>query len=820
MAPPAAPPRVLTLRRVVVTTLFAAAVIGGALVGVLLAFESDLPQVTSLEDFKPNIITQVFASDGSVIGEFAIEKRVVVEFRDIPPVLRNAIVAVEDADFWKHIGINPWRIPGAALANLRSGRYSQGFSTLTMQLTRLLFLTPEKTPERKVKEVILAFQIEKNFTKEEILTLYCNQIYFGHGNYGVEAASRFFFGKPVRELTLEEAALVAGIAQSPARQSPIENPERALARRNHVLDRMAEEKYVSREEAEAAKAKPIALRLRRDPPSVAPHFVEEVRKYLEREYGSQRIYQGGLRVYTTLDPAAQRAAVRAVREGLRAMDRRARGFVRPEATVLGPDGLLPEPLHLDEWDWPFGEGDVVRGVVVASDRLSAVVQLGRYRARLLPADVAWTRRSSVSDVLPRGAIAPFRIVSLSQKDGGEARLQLEQEPKVEGALYAMDVRSGAVRAMVGGYDFEKSKFNRATQALRQVGSAFKPVVYAAALETLGYTPATILADTPLSFPNPWDGSVWSPQNYDGVFQGPIPLRRAFEQSRNVPAVRTLQAVGVEKGIEYARKLGITSELPPFLPIALGAGEATLAEMTAAFAAFANQGLRMRPFLIERITDREGNVIEQTLPRATDALRADTAFILTSLLEGVADHGTAARARRLRRPVAGKTGTTNDFTDAWFIGYEPALAAGVWVGFDEKKDSLGPKADGGSVALPIWMEFWQAVMSQRPIEEFAIPGNVVFVPVDEMGQPGAPGAPGVHMEAFVAGTEPRTHEPAPGEAAPAPAAPAPAALAPAAPAPAPPVPAALRPAAAAHEAGAKPVSEPDDSPGSAPGPGRS
>jgi penicillin-binding protein 1A len=790
MALPAAAPRVLTLRRVVVTALFAATVIGGALLGVFFAFESDLPQVTSLEDFKPNIITQVFANDGSVIGEFAIEKRVVVAFQDIPPVLRNAIVAVEDADFWKHIGINFWRIPGAALANLRSGRYSQGFSTLTMQLTRLLFLTPEKTPERKIKEVILAFQIEKNFTKEEILTLYCNQIYFGNGNYGVEAASRFLFGKAVKDVTLEEAALVAGIAQSPMRQSPIENPERALQRRNHVLDRMAEEKYVSREEAEAAKAKPIALRLRRDPPSVAPHFVEEVRKYLEREYGSQRIYQGGLRVYTTLDPKAQRAALRAVRTGLRAIDRRARGFVKPEASALGPDGLLPEPLRLDEWDWPFGEGDVVRGVVIASDRLSAVVQVGGYRGRLLPADVAWTRRASVSDALPRGAIAPFRVVALSDVAGRrEARLQLEQEPKVEGALIALDVHTGAVRAMVGGYDFEKSKFNRATQALRQVGSAFKPIVYAAALETLGYTPATILIDSPLSFPNQWDGSVWSPQNYDGVFQGPIPLRRAVEQSRNIPAVRTLQAVGIEKGIEYARRLGLSSELPPYLPIALGAGEATLAEMTAAFGTFANQGLRMRPFLIDRITDREGNVIEQTLPRATDALRADTAFILTSLLRGVADHGTAARARRLRRPIAGKTGTTNDFTDAWFIGYEPSLAAGVWVGFDEKKDSLGPRADGGTIALPIWMEFWAAVMSERPIEEYPIPGNVVFVPVDEMGHPGAPGAPGVHMEAFVAGTEPHVQEMAPAEPAPAP------------------------------QDTAEKLSAPGGSPGSAPGPGR-
>jgi penicillin-binding protein 1A len=751
-------PRILTLRRVVVTALFTAAVLAGSFIGVFLALESDLPQVTSLEDFQPNIITQVFANDGSVLGEFAIEKRVVVAFRDIPPVLRNAIVAVEDADFWKHIGVNPWRIPGAALANLRSGHRGQGFSTLTMQLTRLLFLTPEKTYERKIKEVILAFQIEKNFTKEEILTLYCNQVYFGHGNYGVEAASRFYFSKPVRDLNLEEAALIAGIAQSPVRLSPIESPERAIARRNHVLDRMAEEKYVSREEADAAEATPLGLRRRGEPPSIAPYFLEEVRKYLEKEYGSQRIYQGGLRVYTTLDPGMQKAAVKSLRDGLRRLDRRARGFVKPETSVL-VDGLLPEPLHLDEWDWPFAVGDVVRGVVIASDRSTAVAQIGEYKARLSPADVAWTHRTNMADILPRGVVAPFRIVALSDAGGRkEARVELEQEPKVQGALVALDVRSGAVRAMTGGYDFDQSKFNRATQALRQVGSAFKPVVYAAAIESAGFTPATIIVDAPLSFTNPWDKSVWSPQNYDGAYEGPITVRRAVEQSRNIPAVKTLQAAGIETAIEYARRLGITSDLPPYLPLALGAGEATLMDMVGAYATFANQGLRMRPYFIDRITDREGATIEQATPRATDALRADTAFLITSLLRGVADHGTAARARRLKRPIAGKTGTTNDFTDAWFIGYEPSLAAGVWVGFDEKKDSLGRGETGSEAALPIWMEFWKAATADRPIEDFSIPGNVVFVPVDDQGRPGVPGAPGVHMEAFVAGTEPRSIDP--------------------------------------------------------------
>src|SRR6266508_3621984 len=365
------PPRILTLRRAAVTALFAAAILGGALLGVFFAFESDLPQVTSLEDYQPNIITQVFSADGSVLGEFAIEKRVVVAFPDIPPVLRNAIVSVEDADFWKHIGVNVWRVPGAALANFRSGRYSQGFSTLTMQLSRLLFLTPEKTPERKIKEVILAFQIEKNFTKEEIFTLYCNQVYFGNGNYGVEAESQFLFGRSIKDLTLAEAALLAGLPQNPTRLSPVDYPERALQRRNHVLDRMAQEKYVTAQEAAAARQLPLGLHVRREPPSIAPHFLEEVRKYLEKEYGSQRIYQGGLRVYTTLDPVMQRAAVQALRKGLRTMDRRARGFVKPEATIL-KDAAFPDPIHLDEWDWPFAEGDVVRGVVLASDRTLAL----------------------------------------------------------------------------------------------------------------------------------------------------------------------------------------------------------------------------------------------------------------------------------------------------------------------------------------------------------------------------------------------------------------------------------------------------------------
>jgi len=742
------------LRRAGVILAFSVAILLGSLAGIFLAYESDLPQVSSLEDFQPNIITEVYTADGKLLGDFAIERRVVVTFKDIPPHLRNAVVAVEDADFWKHIGINPWRVPGAAFANLRSGRRGQGSSTLTMQLSRVLFLTPEKTYERKIKEVILAFQIEKSFTKEEIFALYCNQVYFGHGNYGVEAASEFLYSKPVGQLTLAEAALVAGLPQNPARLSPVEHPDRALARRNHVLDRMVEERYISAEEAEKAKAEPLRLKLRKDRPSIAPYFLEEVRKYLEREYGSQRIYQGGLRVYTTLDTSMQLAANQSLRQGLLRLDRRARGFTPPTATVL-KDGAFPAAVHLEDWDATIAVGDVVRGVVESSDRSLAVVRIGEYKAIVGQPDVAWTGRRSVSEVLPRGAIVPFLVQSLGEESSEKrAKVFVEQEPRVEGSLLALEPKTGAVKAMVGGFDFERSKFNRATQAFRQVGSAFKPIIYAAAIERAGYTPATIIVDAPISFPD--NQGVWTPHNYDFTFWGPIPVRRAIEQSRNIPAIKTLQAIGIETGIEYAHKLGLTGDLPPYLPLAIGAGEATLQEMTAAFGTFANEGLRMKPYYIARITDREGNAIEETRPVAKDAIRADTAYIVTSLLKGVVERGTAARARALKRPIAGKTGTTNDYTDGWFIGYEPKLAGGVWVGFDEKRETLGRGADGAHTALPIWMEFWAAATKDRPIDDYPVPANIVFVPVDADGQPAMPGEAGVRMEAFVAGTEPKAH----------------------------------------------------------------
>ena len=686
----------------------------GSLVGALMAIGSDLPQVEQLEELKPNIVTQVFAADGSILGEFAIEKRVIVRYEEIPEVLRNAIIATEDENFFNHIGINLWRIPGALYANFRSGRKGQGFSTLTMQLSRLLFLSPQKTYERKLREILLALEIERRFTKKEIFTLYCNLVNFGHGNYGVEAASRFYFGKSAKELNLEEAALIAGIPQSPTRLSPLDHPEAAQRRRNHALDRMVAEKYITPEKARVAQTQPLNVTARRSASSIAPYFLEEVRKTLERDYGFTGIYRSGLKVYTTLDPKLQVAANRAVRDGILRNDRAARGF-KPVTESALKDGVIPEGFTLSDWRQPFDVGDVVRGVVTWVERDGAGLQIADAVGRLPLKAIAWTGKARVTDVVKVGDIVPVRILKLEGDAKRVAEVSFEQEPDAESGFLAMDTRTGAVRAMVGGFDFERSKFNRAVQAHRQTGSIFKAIVYSAAVESLGWGPETQIVDSPISF-TAAGSPTWSPHNYDMKFEGTITVQHAVEESRNIPAIKTLQAIGIEKGIEYARKLGLKDELPPYLPIAIGAGEATLDEMVAAFGTIANEGLRMTPMLITKITDNEGNVLEEKLPEAHDALRPETAATMANILRGVVLRGTAQRAASLGRPLCGKTGTTDNWSDTWFVGFERDMVAGVWSGFDDKRKSLGRGQDGARTSLPIFMDFWKEAMKQLPKDQ--------------------------------------------------------------------------------------------------------
>ena len=695
--------------------LIAISIVFGSIVGALMAIGSDLPQVEQLEELKPNIVTQVFAADGSILGEFAIEKRILIKYEEIPEVLRNAIIATEDENFFNHIGINVWRIPAALWANFRSGRKGQGFSTLTMQLSRLLFLSPQKTYERKLREILLALEIERRFTKKEIFTLYCNLVNFGHGNYGVEAASRFYYGKAAKELGLEEAALIAGIPQSPTRLSPLDHPDAALGRRNHALNRMVAERYITETQARTAAESPLGVTARRSPPSIAPYFLEEVRKTLEKDYGFSGIYRSGLKVYTTLDPKLQLAANRAVRDGILKNDRAARGFRRSSETALR-EGVIPEGFTLLDWRVPVNEGDVVRGVVRSAARDVAIIQVGDVQAKVLAKSIAWTGKPYVSDVVKFGDIVPVRILKLDLTGATHtADAGLEQEPEAESAFLAMDTRTGSVRAMVGGYDFERSKFNRAVQAHRQTGSIFKAIVYSAAVETLGWGPDTVIVDSPISFTSA-GSPTWTPHNYDMKFLGTINIQKAVEGSRNIPAIKTLQAIGVEKGIEYARKLGLKGELPPYLPIAIGAGEATLDEMVAAFGTIANEGLRMTPTVITRITDNEGNVLEEKFPEAHDALRPETAATMANILRGVVLRGTAATANELGRPLCGKTGTTDNWSDTWFVGFEREMVAGVWSGFDDKRISLGRMRDGARTSLPIFIDFWKEAIKQLPKDQ--------------------------------------------------------------------------------------------------------
>ena len=770
--------------------LFASAALLGTVSGVLFAYAGDLPQISALDDYAPSTITRVYASDGQVVGEFATQRRVVIGYDDICPLLRQAIISAEDADFERHVGVSlssiVVRLVNDVLVKVRdilTGRASRpaGASTLTQQLARTLFAKQigyragDLSLERKVKEALVALQIERRYTKREIFTLYCNQMYLGHGAYGVEAASRMYFGKHARELTLEEAALIAGILQLPERQSPYVDMRWALRRRNYALQQMAEEGYITRAQAEAAEQKPIVLSGQpTEGESVAPYFVEEVRKYLERKYGAKRLYEHGLRVDTSLDVDLQQASAQALNAGLRRLDKRHGGFRRPARNVLDENHSL-EQFTDPRWSRPVKVDEIVPAVVMAlvvdkasaaraADALpdhrspaqgSALVRFGSHLALLKRDGFAWTRRTSAAGLFRPGDLIEVRVTKLDPRDG-QAEVTLEQEPEVDGAVLAIENRTGQIKALVGGLDFARSKWNRATQADRQLGSAFKPIVYTAAIDR-GFTPATILQDTPVSYPVGPGQPPYAPRNYDGTFEGPITLRRAIEQSRNVPAVRVMDQLGPKQVIQYARRFGFEGQMDPYLSLALGSASASLLEVTSAYSVFPNQGVLMRPYEILSIQDRDGNLLEENRPEPRDAIRADTAFILTNLLRGVVLRGTAAAAASLGWPLGGKTGTTNDYTDAWFVGFDPDITIGVWVGYNDKKP-LGPAETGAQAALPIWMDVMRAHIATHADRQspprFEPPGNIVFVTVDRVtGMPVTAETPGAISEAFIAGTEP-------------------------------------------------------------------
>ena len=710
--------------------LILVAVVAGAIAGFVLVYSADLPQVTELEQYRPSTITELYDDQNRVIGQFALQRRVIDKYDDFPKVLRDAIISTEDKEFERHWGVDVWRVFGAAWRDIVAGGRAQGASTLTMQLSRNLFLSPDRNFRRKMQEVMLAIQIERRFTKPQIFTLYANQIYLGHGVYGFEAGANFYFGKKARDLTLEEAAVLAGLPKAPNAYSPINNPERALRRRNLVINSMLEDGKITAEEAQRAKNSPIQLNVQSEPNSIAPYFVEEIRQYLEKKYGSEEVHEKGLRVYTSLNLEMQKAANLAVLDGLAIYEHR-HGWKGSLLNVVANGESLPAYRHVD-WDDELSAGHFVHALVISVGPQYATIKFGPYQAELGPAEIKWTHYTSPQQFLTRGDLVYVKILELN---GTQSRVSLEQESGVQGALLALDNSTGDIKAMVGGRSFEQSKFNRSTQALRQVGSSFKPYIYTAAIDQ-GMTPDDTVLDAPVSFPGGPSGP-YTPHNYDGNYEGVITFRRALAHSRNIPALKVTERVGgIKTVIEYARKFGITSPLPAYLPVALGAADITLFEQTAAFTTFPNDGVRVAPRMIRKVEDYDGRVLEENYPEVKDVISARTARIMVSMLREVVLNGTGAAAAKLNHPLGGKTGTTNDFTDAWFVGFSPSITCGVWVGFDEKK-TLGNKETGAMAALPIWMDFMRVALQGRESEDFAAPPppppNAVAQKVDTSDQ---------------------------------------------------------------------------------------
>jgi penicillin-binding protein 1A len=727
-----------------ILVLFLGAALAGTASGVIFASIDDLPRISALDDYTLGTITRVHARDGSVIADFASERRQIVTYDQIPAVLKNAIVAAEDANFFNHSGLNYQRIAITATRRILGLQRRGGASTLTQQLARKLFLTDEQTWERKIKEALLALQIEKRYTKSEIFTLYCNKMYWGYRTYGVEAASQLYFAKRVGDLNLDEAALIAGMLQSNVRQSPYRDMNAAKARRNYVLERLAAEGYISRADAEAAKKREIITRGQpKADPSIAPYFKETVRIYLEDRYGTKAIDEGGLAIRTGLDPALQRVANAALDKQLRLLDK-VHGYRSPKTNVE-KGGKTADTASLDQWTHDPLVDEVVPAIVTGVDGRTIRVRIGKWPGTIAPEGYAWTKRTA-AEAVRRGDVVDVKVVQVDAA-GMTFAATLDQVPELQGAVIALDNHTGQVMAMIGGQNFDRDQFNRAIQAQRQVGSLFKPFVFTAAIDS-GMTAADTINDAPKSYYVGPNQPLYEPMNYEVDYKGPVSLRYTLAHSRNVPTVKLMELLSPERVISYARQLGVTSPIPPYLSSAIGAAEGSLIEMTSAYSAYPNQGVRMEPMMVLSVKDREGNVLEENFAEPHEALKADTAYILTSMLQSVVEEGTATRARELDWPLGGKTGTTDDYTDAWFVGFDPDITVGVWIGYNTKK-TIGPSssATGASAALPVWIEVMKTWIARRRAElpekpVFARPGNVQDVMTDSG-----------RTEVFIAGTAP-------------------------------------------------------------------
>jgi penicillin-binding protein 1A len=752
--PPKTPPARGSVRRHIWRWLWLYAVGLGGFSGLLFAAMIHMPEVDKLDDFTPGLVTELYDREGKRYATYALENRVMLRQGEVPQLLEDAIIAVEDERFEDHGGVDLSGVLRAVVENVRAGRITQGASTLTMQVAENLFHTRGRDWRRKVAEALLAVEIEKRYSKEHILTLYCNLVYMGEGQYGMEAAAQHFFNKPVGRLSLVEAATLAGIPQRPNRFNPRRNPAEVTVRRNHVLLRMRDSNKIDDVAYRAAIAEPLLVA--QGPVGGSEEngfFPEEVRRHLEQRYGSQRLYGAGLRVRTTIDPAMQAAAEQALRRHLVTLDRR-RGWRGPTAQ-LDREDLEAQTLP----SWPEGElaaGEWYEGIVLSADGDAAQVAIAGERFTLDREGMKWTRKERVDAAVKRGDVAWFRLEA--PEGGGPLKLMLEQEPKIEGVAVILESATGAVRAMVGGWSFERSKFNRVTQAQRQVGSAFKPFVYGAAIEQ-GFTAADTLFDAPTGFTGADAKISYFPQNYYKSYTGIVTMRRALELSVNVPAVKMLDLVGVQRVVEFARRCGIRSDLPPYPSLALGSADLVPLELAAAYSAIANHGILMSPYFIEQVSTAQGEVLEQHTLQAQKAMDASTAYVLTHMMEGVVDRGTAASMASLDVDLAGKTGTTDDYSDAWYVGYTPRLTILTWTGHDVKK-TLGGGMSGAVAGLPPWKEIAERGLAEGWIpkgERFVVPPGVTMAPVEYYTGLRAPAGSASYLrvieEAFVSGTEP-------------------------------------------------------------------
>ncbi len=710
--------------------------IAGVLAGVLVIAVAlamaypNLPDISDLADYRPKLPMRVYSAEGALLGEFGEERRNLTPIADIPKVMKDAVLAIEDSRFFQHGGVDYKGMLRAGLANLGKVK-SQGASTITMQVARNVYLSSEKTYTRKIYEILLTFKLEHYLTKDQILEIYMNQIFLGNRAYGFAAASEIYFGKPLKDITVAEAAMLAGLPKAPSAYNPISNYKRARVRQLHIIDRMEENGFITATQADAAKQEKLRLRSHSDSGRIhAEYLAEMARQLVFAQYGNEA-YTRGLNVYTSINAAEQDAAYQALRQGIMTYERR-QHYRGPEKFVHLPGDPAELEENIDDLlaDHP-DNGDVLSAMVLEANAKKIVAMRPSGETIEITGEGLKPVQSGLSDKAPpnlkirRGAI--IRVVQTPKKTWDATQL-----PEVEGAFVAIDPRSGAVRALVGGFDFDKNKFNHATQAWRQPGSSFKPFIYSAALEK-GFTPSTVVNDAPLFFDAGFTGGKpWEPKNYDGKFDGPMTLRTALAKSKNMVSIRILQAVGARNGQEWATRFGFEADKhPAYLTMALGAGSVTPMQMAVAYSVFANGGYRVNPWLIARITDQKGKVLTEFTPPPTDqnerAIDARNAFVMDSLLNEVTRAGTAARAQAtLKRPdLYGKTGTTNDAWDAWFCGFQPTIAAVTWIGYDTPRN-LGSRETGGGLSLPVWISFMEKALKGVPVMEPTVPPGVVNV----------------------------------------------------------------------------------------------